>query len=229
MKIAVAIFAKTIGLSCVKTRLAADIGVELAEAFYTLSISCVYEMMSLAVEACDHHVSPHWVLAEKDGPKQFASGGFPAIWTGDGDLGTRLANVSEHLSSTFDGVIMIGTDSPQLGYPRMVDAVTSLAGYSDSCIAGPAIDGGFYLFGARQPISRKDWESVTYSSDSTLSELVGKIETQGREVKFLPTEQDVDVVDDLSRLKKTLSNIQPAHGSSQARLLQWLCEHSDFF
>ncbi|MGI2026452.1 DUF2064 domain-containing protein [Endozoicomonas acroporae] len=72
--------------------------------------------------------------------------GYPALWTGEGDLGARLATISETLFDDYDGVVMIGSDSPQLCNERLVSAIAQIRHDPDLCLVGPAEDGGFYFF-----------------------------------------------------------------------------------
>ncbi len=229
MRCAVAIFAKTIGLSDVKTRLAADIGKEKAEAFFELSINCVEAFVSEAGEAFPEAIYPVWVVAEEEGPAHWASRSFPAIWTGDGGLGARLANVSEHLFGTYDAVMMIGTDSPQLSPTVIVDAVSRLAGGTADAVSGPAADGGFYLFASKQPIPREVWENVTYSSETTLLELTQQLEQTDLSLDRLACAQDVDTLEDLKTLQETLWNNQESINSAQRQMLEWLEANSSLF
>lgn len=221
MKVALGIFAKTIGLSPVKTRLAADLGIEKAERFYQLSVAAIENVVSDFANLNDDFY-PHWALAEKEavGHSQWQT--FPTLWTGEGGLGERLATISEKLFEDHDAVILIGTDSPQLGMATFGETVEFLERSSDSCIVGPAKDGGFYLFASRKPISRKIWESVSYSSEATLSELQRKIEVDSREVICLAEEQDVDNLGDLRSLKARLMDLSDSLSPDQLKLLEWL-------
>ena len=217
MNCAIAIFAKTIGLSGVKTRLAAGLGTANAEVFYKLSVEATQELVADAQSKADVH--PYWVLAEEAAPALPQWGEFPAFWTGEGDLGRRIANVSETLFEKHDAVMLIGTDSPQLTAAQIVEAVTMLKDNREDCIVGPADDGGFYLHLVGKPIPREVWESVTYSQETTLAQLTEKVL---RKHHFLATEQDVDVESDLAGLQASLSenvvNLLPA----QKALLEWL-------
>lgn len=229
LRCAVAIFAKTIGFSDVKTRLAADIGKEKAEAFYRLSIDCVQAFVAEAGEAFPEVIYPVWVVAEESGPDYWKDRTFPAIWTGEGGLGARLANVSEHLFETYDAVMMIGTDSPQLSPTVIVDAVARLAGGASEVVTGPAEDGGFYLFASRERIAREVWEAVAYSNESTLAQLVEFLEHQTFKIDYLETAQDVDTLDDLQTLQTVLSENLNQLNTEQSMLLKWLNENSDLF
>jgi len=229
MRCAVAIFAKTVGVSDVKTRLAADIGTEKAEAFFKLSVDCVEGLVAEAGEAFPEAIYPVWVVAEEDGPSHWANRPFPAIWTGEGGLGSRLANVSEHLFGTYDAVMMIGTDSPQLSPTVIVDAVSRLAGGVTQTVVGPAADGGFYLFASRQPVARESWESVTYSTDTTLSELETHLSSHQISSQRLVEEQDVDTLGDLKMLRKVLGDRSCQLNAPQLRLREWLEQNSELF
>ncbi len=227
MNIAIAIFAKTAGLSAIKTRLAADIGKADAEAFYALSVSCVETMVGTAVEKCPVDLTPYWALAEAEGPNQFSRRDFIARWTGEGGLGTRLWRVSQELLKDHDGVILIGTDSPQLDCKHILDAVFEMTKNREGCVIGPARDGGFYLFGSLRPVSKEVWEAVSYSTETTRNDLVARLKSKGQEAVFLSVEQDVDVVSDLKELENALVERKSELSVSQLRLLEWLqVQHS---
>ncbi len=228
MRCGVGIFAKTLGLTPVKTRLAETIGQRNANAFYTLSVACVEAFVCEAGEAFPETLAPVWAVAEEEGPEKWKDTHFPAIWTGDGGLGARLANVSDTLFESCDMAILIGTDSPQLSSAHIIQAMSLLMGTPDECVAGPALDGGFYLFGSSQPIARDVWESVTYSSNTTLRELCEAIEAQGRTVKFLSEQQDVDTVDDLRTLHADLAARHDLN-HAQKELFSWLGENQHLF
>lgn len=229
MRCAVAIFAKTVGMSPVKTRLAAEIGKDKAEAFFKLSVNCVEAIVAEAGEAFPETVYPVWVVAEEEGPMQWADRMFPVIWTGDGGLGSRLANVSEHLFETYDAVMMIGTDSPQLSPTVIVDAVSRLAGGMSDVVTGPAEDGGFYLFASRFPIAREIWEQVTYSANTTLAELTELLRSHDISVNTLAGAQDVDTLVDLKKLSEVLDEKADDLNSAQVSLRDWLGENPNLF
>lgn len=204
MKTALGIFAKTIGLSEVKTRLAAEIGKELAEDFYRLSIAAISDIAEEAASSYGLH--PYWVLAEEKGPQNPFWHGKEVFWTGDGSLGMRLHSVYEHLLQDHDAVLLIGTDSPQLSASRLEDALLKLKRAPNNCVIGPALDGGFYLFGAARPLPKEVWTEVTYSHETTLNALSAKIRGAGIDILSLPPESDIDHKTDLIWLKEKLSS-----------------------
>ncbi len=229
MKVAIAIFAKTIGLSSVKTRLADDIGQENAEAFYRLSVGCIQEVMENIV-AQNTNVNPHWVLAEEDAPSLSEWHSFPAMWTGEGGLGTRLANVSQSLLKTHDAVFLIGTDSPQLSPKRFFEVLQVFqVNPKLEHVAGPATDGGFWLWGSMKQLPNDVWEGVSYSEETTLQELVKATNAYGHHVAISHRMQDVDLLEDLVTLQKTFEQKESLILPAQKNLLKWLREHNPIF
>ena len=163
MRTAIAIFAKTPGVSPIKTRLAAAIGKERAEEFYHLSVKATEELIQQLREQSEGKVMPFWALAEKEGSGHPMWNAFDTLWTGDGDLGKRMYTVSAGLLKEYNQVIFIGTDIPQLRPETILEAMERLEAGPDQCVIGPSPDGGFYLIGSAFPIPEEIWTSVTYS------------------------------------------------------------------
>nr|WP_230967354.1 TIGR04282 family arsenosugar biosynthesis glycosyltransferase [Nostoc commune] len=70
---------------------------------------------------------------------------------GEGDLGSRMArSLFEAFESDATKVIIIGTDCPGVNAQILETAFEKL--YTSDLVIGPAIDGGYYLIGLRQPI-----------------------------------------------------------------------------
>jgi len=229
MKIAIAIFAKTIGLSPVKTRLAADIGQDNAEAFYRLSVACVEEVMQ-NVSKQNPNIHPHWVLAEEAGVSNPQWQNFPAFWTGDGGLGARLANVSRNLLQTHDAVFLVGTDSPQMSPKDFLEALQAFeVNPKLEHVAGPATDGGFWLWGSTKALPNAVWERVSYSVETTLQELIDAVNEHGHQVAKSHSLQDVDLAEDLLSLQKTFEQKERSLLPAQTNLLQWLRENNPIF
>ncbi len=229
MKIAIATFAKTIGLSSVKTRLAADIGKANAEAFYLLSVACIQEAIENIVTQ-NTNVYPHWVLAEKDAPTRSEWHSFPAMWTGEGGLGTRFASVSQRLLKEHDAVFLIGTDSPQLSAKRFFEVMQIFqVNPKLEHVAGPATDGGFWLWGSTQQLPTDVWEGVTYSEETTLQELVKATNAYGHHVAISHRMQDVDLLEDLVTLQKTFEQKESLILPAQKNLLKWLQANNPTF
>lgn len=222
VKTAVAIFAKTPGLSPIKTRLAAGIGANLAESFYCLSVKAVEETVIQVKNISNGTVIPFWALAEPEGVNFHMWSKLPILWTGEGGLGERLYTVYTTLLRQYDNVILMGTDSPQL-YPFLImDAVRKLSKSTDRCVIGPSFDGGFYLFGGSQQISETVWTAVTYSQNDTLRQLMQQLNRLNIPITRLPASGDVDTIEDLDSLLTALEVNGEALLPAQRDLYDWL-------
>ncbi len=225
MKFAIASFAKTVGLSPVKTRLATSIGQEKAEAFYTLSVACVEETLEAAAKQ-NPNIYPHWALADEAAVGLYQWQKFPNLFTGEGGLGERLFNISNRLFETHDVVILIGTDSPQMSAGNIMQVVES---FQTDHITGPATDGGFWLWASKKPLPLSVWKNVTYSVDTTLKELVGAVNNLGHAISEGAIMQDVDLIEDIFTLQNTLEQQEDMLLPAQVSLLKWLKENNPTF
>ena len=197
---AAAIWVKTPGLSPVKTRLAASIGVAAAEHFHLLSALAVAAVVRRVAAERPGAVAPYWAVAER------GSGGWrglAVVEQGEGGLGVRLSRVYDALLARHDFVVFLGADSPQLTPALLADAA-GRAGRG-GFVLGPAEDGGFYLFAGARHLPSEVWTSVNYSEAGTLAGLESGLAPYG------PTERittlfDVDTPDDLARMRDTLES-----------------------
>lgn len=229
MKIAIATFAKTIGLSKVKTRLAKRIGDENAEAFYRLSVSAVREVLQKTQEQ-NSNIFPHWALGEEEAVELEQWRSFPCLWTGEGGLGTRLSNISSMLLNDYDIVFLMGTDSPQISPKRLLQ-ITQMMEVNPEIeqAVGPASDGGFWLWGSKKPLPKSVWENVTYSVDTTLEELIAQALKHVDYVYPTYQMQDVDELKDLKTLQKTLEHRGATLLPAQVELREWLQAYNPIF
>lgn len=229
MKIAIATFAKTIGLSKVKTRLAKRIGDENAEAFYRLSVSAVREVLQKTREQ-NSNIFPHWALGEEEAVELEQWRSFPCLWTGEGGLGTRLSNISSMLLNDYDIVFLMGTDSPQISPKRLLQ-ITQMMEVNPEIeqAVGPASDGGFWLWGSKKPLPKSVWENVTYSVDTTLEELIAQALKHVDYVYPTYQMQDVDELKDLKTLQKTLEHRGATLLPAQVELREWLQAYNPIF
>lgn len=222
MKTAIAVFAKTPGVSPIKTRLAAGIGKERAKEFYLLSLKVAEELNQQVREQSNHEVTPYWALAEKEGADLPLWSAFDTLWTGDGGLGKRMHTVSAGLLMEYDQVLLIGTDIPQLTPEILLEAIEQLKASPESCVIGPSLDGGFYLIGSSHPIPEEVWTNVTYSRADTLEQFLGNMADFGIPYSFLKELGDVDEYQDLKALHEILSQDQNRALPGQQKLYEWM-------
>ena len=178
-----AVFVKTPELSPVKTRLAADIGAEAALRVYEMMLAAAAEMMR---QTQDAGVSVYWAVGEKDGAAHSRWQEFPAIFTGEGDLGARLHRVYSFLLRRHGRAALAGADCPALTAATVLSALERAG---DEVVVGPAADGGFYLFAAARRIPARVWTAVSYSRDDTLAQLLRHFPDGARRLQTLA---DVD-------------------------------------
>ena len=219
MTAALAIFAKTPGISPVKTRLAAEIGIEKAEAFYRHSLQCLEELALDVRQKSASSLVPYWAVGEQECLDHPQWQNLDRLWTGGGDLGERLNHVYATLLPQYSHVILIGTDSPQLQSDTVLTAHDYLATQQGSII-GAADDGGYYLFGGHRPLPREVWTSVPYSVATTCDVFTEKLSPYGT-IRFLESNFDIDTYDDLIKLKACADSMT---GQAQQFLLKWMEE-----
>ena len=212
---ALAIFVKTPGLSPIKTRLAATVGAADAIQFHTLACAA-----TAAVAGSCSVLTPYWAVAEAAPKARAAWTGFAQIGQGEGNLGERLDHVYAELQARHGRVLLIGADAPQLTPALLERALAALADRSHPFVLGPAADGGFWLFGGRQPIPRSVWLGVHYSQSDTATQLRDALANSGA-ITTLTTLTDVDDALDLPAVLESmdaLSDPLPA----QRDLVNWL-------
>jgi len=186
MKLAIAIFVKTPGVSPLKTRLAATIGQEKAEHFYRLSLKCIVSTIK------NIDITANWAIAEKQCLDNSLWNDFNQLHTGEGDLGERQSHIYHELLKTHDGAMLIGADAPQISVEIIQQAMEVLK--TDEYVIGPANDGGYYLLAGRKPIASEVWSSTPWSHEKTREKLVNQLDSTAFELSMLT---DVDYEADL--------------------------------
>lgn len=220
--VAIAVWVKTPGFTPAKTRLAQSLGTKAAEAFYRLAVDAVREVVTDACQLAPGLLAPYWAVAERDVAAHACWPDCQVVTQGEGGLGERLAHVYDLLAPNHEAVLFIGADSPQLSPEVVVHAAQLLVASPNApeFVLGPAMDGGFYLFGGREPLPVQAWTSVTYSASTTMAELVVALERVGK-VQFLASAFDVDTIDDLRLLRHELA-VTPRRGAARRALQDWL-------
>lgn len=210
-----AIWVKTPGLSPVKTRLAASIGVEAAERFHLLSALAVAAVVRRVAAERPGTLAPYWAVAERG-----SAGwrGLAVVQQGEGGLGERLSRVYDILLARHDFVLFLGADSPQLTPALLADAVERAG--RGGFVLGPAEDGGFYLFAGSRPLPSEVWTGVDYSEAGTLARLESSLVPYGPTAR-IATLSDVDTPDDLARMRDTLAGAESLLPEQEA-LRAWL-------
>jgi len=195
---AIAIFVKTPGHSPIKTRLAIDIGRELAEQWHRCAAKAVAEM-SLATD-----IGPvYFAVAEAEALDDPLWSGLPRTDQGVGGLGARMHRVHSSLVERHGAAILLGADTIQWQIDQLRQAHDWLSSPSPRWVIGPATDGGFWTFGANRELPESSWNSVSYSQDDTRRQFLRQLGDAGKGLT-LPALTDLDTLADLSALRSEL-------------------------
>jgi rSAM/selenodomain-associated transferase 1 len=138
-----------------------------------------------------------WLAVTPDRVAQGARGGVRIIPQGPGGLGLRMARLLRDRPS--GPVVIVGSDIPDLDAGHVARAFKALGRHD--WVFGPAVDGGYWLVGARR--RRAPWrsfEAVRWSSPHALADSLANL--KGARVALLEELQDVDTGEDLARLKR---------------------------
>ena len=186
------IFVKNLIPGTVKTRLAKDLGIDVAIEIYKELVGITAEAINtLRVDKCVYYSE---YIESND---QFDDTKYQKHIQEGKDLGQRMQNCFyDAFESNFDKIILIGSDTPDI-----TDQIIS-KGFEEldkhDIIIGPAQDGGFYLIGMKEPHENL-LDKRSYGHKEVLNELLDEIENRNLSVFKLPTLIDIDVKDDLKK------------------------------
>ena len=114
------------------------------------------------------------------------------------DLGQRMHRAFVDLfAKGYTQVILVGTDVPTLPLSIYQEALAMLS--RSDVVLGPALDGGYYLIGLKQPREQL-FTGVPWSTDQVLAVTQQKAKTLGLSVSLTTTWRDVDTITDLQSL-----------------------------
>jgi glycosyltransferase A (GT-A) superfamily protein (DUF2064 family) len=215
---AVAIFVKTPGRSPVKTRLAATVGVDRAEAWYVRAAAAIADVVSAAAASIEANV--YWAVAEPEAIANPIWSRFAQLLQGEGTLGVRMGRVHAELVRRHGHAALVGADAPQLAVDDVVAALRWCAHVGPRQAIGPARDGGFWLYAGNRVAPIVRWESVAYSRSDTATAFRAAFHAEGEWLE-LPTLTDVDGAADLGAMRRELAaraGVLPA----QRTLADWM-------
>ena len=178
------VFVKTPVMGRVKTRLARDIGLVEATAFYRRNTASVLSRLGR---------DPRWrcwlaVTPDCEAGATWWPAGLERLAQGSGDLGVRMQRPLDDLPP--GKVVIVGTDVPGIRAAHVAAAFRSL-GRCDA-VFGPARDGGYWLVGLRRrPRVLRPFAGVRWSSEHALKDTVDNLPL-GVRIGLLETLDDVD-------------------------------------
>lgn len=183
----------------VKTRLAINIGYEMATELYknfVVDILFNLEKRDFPYMICFSPLELQMDFKEWLGSKHRY---LPQIGS---DLGERMCNsFISAFSSGIHKAIIIGSDCPHLPIDIIKQAFESLDKYD--VVIGPAFDGGYYLIGFKnKTFSKEIFQGINWSTKTVFSETTEIITRLGLKFHVLPVFRDIDDLDDLIDLAK---------------------------
>lgn len=189
-----AIFVKTPGLSPLKTRLAATIGIAAATTWYQRAASATAAALAQVPE-----LAAYWAVAELPGPAHAAWPDLPHLAQGDGALGERMGRVHAALVERHGYGILLGADTPQVDARDLARAAAWLDDPEPRLVMGPARDGGFWLLGANRLLPPAAWTRAPCGRDDTGAGFRAAMSPFGAWLE-LPLLTDVDEAADLAAM-----------------------------
>jgi rSAM/selenodomain-associated transferase 1 len=212
-RIAMAIMAKAPTAGEVKTRLCPPLSpLEASELYQCFLMDKIAQLRAIA------SARPVIAFTPEGGRGMFErmAPGFELIAQRGPDLGSRLLNVlSGLLANGYRGALAIDSDTPTLPSEFLLKAIDVVANPSIDLVLGPTDDGGYYLIGMSRPWPML-FEHMPWSTADVLPETIRRAEASGLKVICLPPWFDVDVPEDLERLRASLT----APGAAAARHTQ---------
>jgi rSAM/selenodomain-associated transferase 1 len=132
------------------------------------------------------------VLALDGEPGPWLPGGFEVVeQRGDG-LGERLGHALEEAGGPG---LVVGMDTPQLSPALLAHAARALRRPGRVAVLGPALDGGYWTIGLRDP-DPAVFDGVPMSSDRTCEAQRMRLAELGFRVATLSWLRDVDTIED---------------------------------
>ena len=194
MKPALMIFARHPEAGKVKTRLAATIGNDAALSIYTQLVKHTVSITK------DLPVDKFVFYADEVVPEDLwpAAHYFKDIQKGN-DLGDRMKHGFDSIfRKGYNMAVVIGTDCPGLSAPALMDAFDSLN--THDVVIGPAVDGGYYILGMKQPWPPL-FKDIRWSTSSVFDETLKRCSALPLKYTLLPVLQDIDEEKDLKQSK----------------------------
>lgn len=220
MKVALAVFVKTPGMSPVKTRLAKSTSSEFASEFYERSIMATSAFVKDLQEKVNS-LELFWAVAEEQGAASAYWLDHKKVYQGEGDLGTRLNKVYGELINEYDAVFFMGADSPHLSSTYIAEMILQfLLNPEYEFLLGNTSDGGYYFFGGKRPILNPVWLNVRYSSTNTSLDFSANLREHGK-IFYLNENFDIDEKNDLEKYSAAKFSTAELL-DEQKKLIEWI-------
>lgn len=182
------IFTKNPQLGKVKTRLAKDVGNQVALDIYKILLEHTLSVTQNLKVFKEVYYSEEIIENDLWNPVFFGKKLQRGI-----NLGERMENAfRSSFERGFKKVVIIGSDLLDLKTEDLLTAFENLD--SSDYVLGPAQDGGYYLFGMKKP-EEKVFKNKKWGTDSVFAETMKDLESQN--VTLLEVRNDIDTFEDI--------------------------------
>lgn len=125
------------------------------------------------------------------------------LFQGRGSLGERLTRIARRLiEQGFARIVFIGTDSPLMGLSMIRRAFRELR-EGATMVISPAQDGGYTLIGISRFVP-EIFRGIPWGGPGVFKATLSRARRLRLKVEILPKGFDVDVPEDLEKLKRSL-------------------------
>jgi rSAM/selenodomain-associated transferase 1 len=179
----------------VKTRLAVDIGEDLA---YDLYLCFVKDTLA-TLQSLDADVLISCTGRDSAFFRDLF-GDTPCMVQRGNDLGGRMRNAfRDAFLMGYARVALIGSDIPGITLDALYTAFHELSGHD--VVFGPSLDGGYYLIALKAGGADESlFTDIPWGTTRVLDETVKRVQQRGMRVFFLTECEDIDDLDGLKRL-----------------------------
>lgn len=200
-----------------KTRLSPPFSPDLAAEFYRCLLLDTLALVQ-GLEAVDHSVA-YTPESSRSAFRALAPNGFRLLPQRGANLGERLAHaLGEHFDLGYRRVAIMNSDGPTLPLSCLEEAFAAL---DDADVTlGIGHDGGYYLIGMKR-LHPELFEGIDWSTPRVIPQTLAICRRLGLCVHELPEWYDVDVAEDLDRLRRDLAQDPGAAPRTWSFLRSW--------
>lgn len=184
-----------------KTRLCPPLTPDSAAEFYRCLLLDTLALVQ-RLKDTDHTVA-YTPASARDDFARLSPNGFRLVPQAGADLGARLAHaLGQHFALGYRRVVIMNSDGPTLPLACLEEA---FAGLDEADVTlGLGHDGGYYLIGMKRPYPEL-FEGIDWSTERVIAQTLAICRRLGLSVRELPEWYDVDVAEDLERLRRDLA------------------------
>ena len=184
-----------------KTRLCPPLTPASAAGFYRCLLLDTLALVQ-RLEAADHTLA-YTPATARNYFARLSPNSFRLVPQVGADLGQRLANaLGHHFDLGYRRAVIMNSDGPTLPLACLEQAFAGLDG-ADVTL-GPGHDGGYYLIGMKR-LHAELFQGIDWSTERVIPQTLAICRRLGLAVHQLPEWYDVDVAEDLERLRRDLA------------------------